>query len=195
MLENEKNKKIDTISGKKNKGGRPSKKGTISLSQLRKLAEFGLIEEQIVAILGISRETLSQYKTEGGKYYWPEFSDTIKRGKAKSDANVEKSLYQRAVGYEHPEDKIFCSARGKVTTVRTIKHYPPDPVSCIFWLKNRRKAEWRDRQEIDLTMKEFKHAELKHETAADLKADAERLADQIIKNRGRTCISKKGKSS
>ena len=30
---------------------------------------------------------------------------------------------------------------------KTREHVPPDTTACIFWLKNRRKDEWRDRQE------------------------------------------------
>ena len=29
------------------------------------------------------------------------------------------------------------------------EHYPPDTTACIFWLKNRQKAAWRDRQEVE----------------------------------------------
>ncbi len=133
------------------KKGRPSKKKTISLKQVLKLAEVGLVEDQIAAILGISPDTLNEYKKPTGLYYWPAFSEALKRGKAKSDSRVEKSLYNRAIGYEHTEDKIFCSATGKVTRVRTIKQYPPDPTSCIFWLKNRRKDLWRDKQDIEVS--------------------------------------------
>jgi hypothetical protein len=28
------------------------------------------------------------------------------------------------------------------------KHYPPDTTACIFWLKNRKPKEWRDRAEL-----------------------------------------------
>ena len=89
------------------KKGRPSKKKTISLRQVERLAEVGLIEDQIASILDISRETIAQYKNPRGRYYWPEFSYALKKGTAKSDSKVEESLYNRAIGYEHPEDKIF----------------------------------------------------------------------------------------
>jgi hypothetical protein len=36
-----------------------------------------------------------------------------------------------------------------VTRVPVRKHVPPDTAACIFWLKNRRPALWRDRHEID----------------------------------------------
>ena len=58
-------------------------------------------------------------------------------------------LYQRAMGYEHPET-ITASFRGEITdTMEVTKCYPPDPTAAIFWLKNRQKEKWRDKQEVE----------------------------------------------
>jgi len=32
--------------------------------------------------------------------------------------------------------------------VPTTKHYPPDATSAIFWLKNRQRDKWRDKQDV-----------------------------------------------
>jgi CelD/BcsL family acetyltransferase involved in cellulose biosynthesis len=32
----------------------------------------------------------------------------------------------------------------------TEHHVPPSEVACIFWLKNRQRENWRDRQEVDV---------------------------------------------
>jgi hypothetical protein len=90
--------------------------------------------------LEIGKTTLQRWKTG-----YPEFRAAIKKGREEADANVGKSLYQRACGYSHEEDKIFCNADGEVTTVKTIKHYPPDLGSMVFWLKNRNRELWNDR--------------------------------------------------
>jgi hypothetical protein len=29
------------------------------------------------------------------------------------------------------------------------KHYPPDTTAAIFWLKNRRPSEWRDKVDMN----------------------------------------------
>jgi hypothetical protein len=71
-------------------------------------------------------------------------------GRDIADANVGKSLYDRAMGYSHPEDKIFVH-NGETIIVPTTKHYPPDTASAIFWLKNRQPAKWRDTQNIELS--------------------------------------------
>lgn len=80
---------------------------------------------------------------------YPEFKGAIKEGREQADSIVAKSLYQRALGYSHEEDKIF-NNNGEEMIVKTIKHYPPDPTSMIFWLKNRQRVQWRDRQELEV---------------------------------------------
>ena len=67
----------------------------------------------------------------------------IKAGKEASDARVERSLYQRANGYSHPAVKAFMTRDGKIVEHHYIEHYPPDPTSMIWWLKNRRPDRWR----------------------------------------------------
>jgi hypothetical protein len=33
--------------------------------------------------------------------------------------------------------------------VRYVAHVPPDTTACMFWLKNRRRQDWRDRVDLD----------------------------------------------
>lgn len=106
-----------------------------------------------------------------------EFRRAIKEGKAQADATVANSLYHRARGYSHEEEKVFCNANGEVTRVPTVKHYPPDSTACIFWLKNRAKQYWRDVQTIEDERKtaraqsldeiDSRLAELQHQQAAN----------------------------
>lgn len=123
-------------------GGRPSKYKDINLEELYELCEKGLTDVQIAKELDISRASLSNYKKN------TEFLDTIKKGKDIADKRVVRSLYERANGYQHPEEKIFCNADGKVTKVNTTKQYPPDPTSMIFWLKNRKPDVWKDKTDV-----------------------------------------------
>ena len=117
--------------------GRPSKIKNIDFEQIKKLAAYGMTDKQLADVLNISEVTLNSYKNN------PEFLKSLKAGKQISDERVERSLFERACGYEHPEDKIFCND-GQIIVEPTIKHYPPDTTACIFWLKNRKKTEWRD---------------------------------------------------
>ncbi|MHC4744547.1 MAG: helix-turn-helix domain-containing protein [Planctomycetota bacterium] len=84
------------------------------------------------------------------KKAFPEFSESIKRGKAQADAEVAEKLFHRAKGYEHPETKVFCH-EGVITTHEVVKHYPPDTGAAMAWLKNRRRkadVPWQDSHDI-----------------------------------------------
>jgi hypothetical protein len=69
-----------------------------------------------------------------------------------ANSHVERSLYQRAIGYSHDAVKIFQTRDGKIVEHKYVERYPPDPASMCFWLKNRRPDRWRDVQRIDAAM-------------------------------------------
>jgi hypothetical protein len=90
----------------------------------------------------------TKYKPE-----FPEFFESIKRGKIKADSMVADRLYQRALGFEHDSEEIKVVPVGnnqgsEIERVKVRKIYPPDPTAAIFWLKNRQPDKWRDKQEI-----------------------------------------------
>ncbi len=118
--------------------GRPSKFKTIDIEQLKFLVSKGCTDEEICQFFRIARSTFYLYQQNN-----KEFSDIIKGWKQFADDAMERSLYQRGMGYSHEAEEIFC-AFGKVTRVKTIKHYPPETVAAIIWLKNRRPEVWRD---------------------------------------------------
>lgn len=127
------------------KVGRPSKYQPEVVEQAYKLCLLGATDKEMADFFGVAESTFNLWKKEH-----KEFSESLKRGKMIADANVANRLYQRALGYSHPEDKIF-NDNGTPLIVPTTKHYPPDPTSAIFWLKNRRKEQWRDKQEHEHT--------------------------------------------
>lgn len=61
-------------------------------------ARDGLIDEQIAKNIGISRSTLSVWKTK-----YPDISDALKKGKEVVDREVENALLKRALGYRYTE--------------------------------------------------------------------------------------------
>ena len=74
-----------------------------------------------------------------------EFRAALKVGKEAADQRVERSLYQRAVGYHYDAVKIFMPAGAKKPVYAPyVEHVPPDVTAQIFWLKNRDPAHWRD---------------------------------------------------
>lgn len=128
----------------KHPGGRPSKYNPDLHPLLAEyMATAGLTDAQMAEKLGITPQTLNNWKKDH-----TEFFDSLKIGKEKPDYLVENALLQRALGFEHDEDKIF-QYNGEPVVVPTKKHYPPDPTSMIFWLKNRRPDRWRDKQNME----------------------------------------------
>lgn len=113
-------------------------------AKIIKLAQDGMTDKQIANELGFTETTLNNWKGS-----FPDLFKSLKEAKNIPDELVEISLFARAMGYSHPEEKIFCNQYGDVTKVDTVKHYAPDTTACIFWLKNRQPAKWRDKQEID----------------------------------------------
>ncbi|MGC6358379.1 helix-turn-helix domain-containing protein, partial [Pasteurella multocida] len=110
-----------------------------------KLCLLGATDKDIANFFEVSESTLNNWKNE-----YPEFLESIKKGKMLADANVAERLYKRALGYEAPDVDIRV-IENKIVETPLIKHYPPDPTSAIFWLKNRQPEKWRDKQVIDHT--------------------------------------------
>ena len=113
-----------------------------------KLCLLGATDKEIADFFGVCEATINNWKKE-----YPKFLESIKEGKEKADFQIAESLFQRAKGYSHPEEKIF-NNNGEAMVVQTTKHYPPDPTSMIFWLKNRRRDHWRDKQDHELSGKD-----------------------------------------
>lgn len=91
----------------------------------------GLIDKQIYKNMGISRTTFYKWKSENS-----EFADLLKRGKEIADREVENALFKSATGFIGPDDK----------------YYPPNTTAQIFWLKNRKKDDWKDKREQDVSV-------------------------------------------
>ena len=134
----------------KNKGGRPKEKpgDKCDLIQVEKLAGLGMTDIEIGYVLGVTEQTVNNWKTDEG------FLLALKTGKAKANSRVVESLYKRALGYEYEEVtyeamRLNSTSLPSVTTtpvkVKTVvKHIEPNPTAMIFWLKNRQPDRWRD---------------------------------------------------
>lgn len=123
--------------------GRPTKYKEEFNIQVEKLCKLGATDEELANFFDVDVSTINNWKIDH-----PEFFESIKAGKNLADANVAASLYHRATGYSH-EDVDIKMYEGRIIETKLTKHYPPDPTSMIFWLKNRQSAKWRDKQEIE----------------------------------------------
>ena len=115
------------------------------------LALEGLTDKQIAEKFGITEGTINEWKKK-----YPEFSKSLKEGKEPSDAKVEHSLFMRATGYTYKEKKIIqtIDKDGNAKPARvevTEKTVLPDTTACIYWLKNRKRDKWKDKQDVEVS--------------------------------------------
>lgn len=109
--------------------------------QVKAIAMRGLTDDEMAAVFGISKQLMQDWK----KYY-PDFKAAIEEGRTHADARVVQALFERSIGYTHPETK-FAIYEGEFTDERTVlKHYPPDVAAIRMWLTNRQREHWKDRQ-------------------------------------------------
>lgn len=114
------------------------------VAQAEKLCGLGATDQELADFFEVSARTLYRWKGEH-----PKFCQALKAGKDVADARVERSLYARANGYEHEEVDIRVVG-GEIVQTPIRKYYPPDTTAAIFWLKNRKPGEWRDK--VDHTL-------------------------------------------
>lgn len=124
----------------------------INVGYVERLAQAGLIDEQLAVVLGISRRTLDRYKKN------PIFMSHLQRGKKEADKKVEASLFKVANGYDYPEitsepvlqlrqrdgkQETICLDPTLTVTKVVIKHQAPSVSACMAWLTNRDNEHWK----------------------------------------------------
>jgi len=125
--------------------GRPSKFKPEYVAKAAEYAAMGLTEAEMGSIFGVSPPTFRLWKANN-----PELLAALKLNKEKADERVEQSLFNRAMGYTCEETDIRV-VDGKIVKTEIIRHYPPDTTAAIFWLKNRKPKDWRDKRETEIS--------------------------------------------
>jgi hypothetical protein len=126
--------------------GRPTDYKPEYAEQGRKLCELGATDMEMAEFFKVDIRTIYNWK-----HSHVEFFQAVIVGKEALDDRVERSLYQRAVGYSFNSEKIF-HHQGAITRADTIEHVPPDPSAALNWLKNRRGEKWRDKVDHAVTV-------------------------------------------
>lgn len=133
--------------------GRPSTYQPEFARQAEFLCGQGATDNDLAEFFEVSERTLNRWKISV-----PEFAQAITAGKNGPDDRVQRSLFTRAMGFEYEEiqpvklkeiiydsdGKKKVSEKERVELVPVVKRVPPDTTAAIFWLKNRRKEDWRD---------------------------------------------------
>ena len=135
--------------------GRPTKYKEEYVEQAYKLCLLGHTDEELAQFFEIAKSTLYEWKHE-----YPDFSDSIKKGKEIADMDVAVKLLERAQGavvvrqqaikmkdtqYDNNGKKI--SEEERIEVVDLVHQEAPDTTALIFWLKNRKPSQWKDKRE------------------------------------------------
>lgn len=116
------------------------------LVKIQGWARDGLNNEQIAHNMGVSAATLYEWQNKH-----TEFSEALKKGKEVVDREVENSLLKSAQGYYYEEETLVKLPDGR-EEIRTVRRYAqPNTTAQIFWLKNRRPNDWRDKREVEMS--------------------------------------------
>ena len=102
-------------------------------------ARDGLTDEEIAKKMGICPATLYVWKER-----FAEIAESIKKGKAVIDYEVEQTLLKKAMGHTIKETRKEVDANGKKRVVEIVREVPPDTAALIFWLRNRKPDKWRN---------------------------------------------------
>jgi hypothetical protein len=121
-----------------NKGGRPTKYKEAFNDQVFEMALLGLSDSQMANILGITEQTLNNWKTEH-----PMFFESLTQGKENADGKVARAMYKRALGLTIIEEAL--TKDGQVVQLR--KELPPDTPAAKHWLANRQRKLWANNGE------------------------------------------------
>lgn len=124
------------------KRGRPTRYRPIFAEQAGAFCLLGADDKKLAELFEVSESTINLWKQKH-----PEFSESIKKAKEGADCQIAAALFKRAIGYSHPDVHVS-NYQGDVTLTPIEKHYPPDTVAMIFWLKNRQPQLWRDKIDV-----------------------------------------------
>mgnify|MGYP000798066111 FL=1 len=94
---------------KKKSRGRKSGYREEYAEQALKLCLLGATDKEIAEFFSVSEQTLNSWKKK-----FPQFLESLKKGKAVADANVASRLYSRAIGYDAKATK-FATNEGRIT--------------------------------------------------------------------------------
>lgn len=114
------------------------------------LAIKGATDAEIAKAFKVSRRTLDRWKNDH-----PSFEEALNAGKEIADAKVEKSLYQRAIGYETKDTENIVevdprTGESKPVRVKTVtKQIAPDTMAAMYWLNNRKPEQYGPKKKDD----------------------------------------------
>src|SRR5215207_3710918 len=100
---------------------------------------LGATNAELAAFLDVCPRTIDNWIASH-----PAFAEAVREGRVVADGRVARCLYERAVGWRGTVERTVLHD-GQERTLKNVVQYPPDTRACIFWLRNRRRATWSEK--------------------------------------------------
>jgi hypothetical protein len=113
----------------------------------RQMSWLGQSNTSIGKALGVDESTVRAWADT-----FPAFGKALAEGRESADYRTVRSLYERANGYKHKAVKIFKGAEDELIYAPYVEHFAPDTSAAIFWLKNRRPEQWKDKTDHEVNV-------------------------------------------
>lgn len=115
-----------------------------ALARLADWALAGYSDRMLAHEMGVSVRTLRTWMGKNAK-----LENAVALARERLDAEAERALHRRAVGYLTCETRTTSGGRTDGSEVVTEKFVPPDARALQFWLQNRQPERWKDKGRRD----------------------------------------------
>lgn len=146
-----------THGAKKRKGGQPTKYHPSMIGKAYEACILGATNKELAEHLGIGERTFNSLMVR-----YEQFRRAVKRGRRGVDTDVAHALYDKAIGAEYVEEVAFkvkhtefgptgrkVKEWEEVVVVPVRKRAAPDTLAGMYWLNNRHKVHWRQKQVVE----------------------------------------------
>ncbi len=122
--------------------GRPTLYRPELCERAREHCQRGTSLDQLAGLLGVAPRSIDNWISR-----IPEFAAAVHDGRADAEAELDRLLYRRAVGFEEIVQRpVRC--RGRVEIVSFIRHHAPNARACMRWLCRQQPQQWRRRPDL-----------------------------------------------
>ena len=95
--------------------------------------------DRFARLVGVSARSIDNWVVR-----FPEFAAAVGEGRAEAEAETDRLLYHRAVGWRETVTRtVFCAGRPK--DVLLVRDRKPDAAACMRWLCRNLPQQWRRR--------------------------------------------------
>jgi len=124
--------------------GRPTLYRAEQCARARDHCRQGATLGQLAGLLGVAPRSIDNWIAR-----IPEFAAAVREGRAAADAELDRVLYRRAVGFDETVQRpVRC--RGRVEVVSFTRHHAPNARACMRWLCRQLPQQWRRRPDLPL---------------------------------------------